>query len=301
MTQNWKQFIQQFPIANPSAKILVDLSHFGIIQVSGPDAGKFLHGQLTCDVMALESGDHTLGAYCNIQGKVDSLFRLWRLAEDYYLRMPEGLVEPTMQELQKYGLFSKVKMQIVSGHWAGFGVANNGINLNLGDPELIVLEIDQNHRYEIFGPIKSLEHAWLSCMKHSVHVDPEQWELLDIQDKLPELFPQTVGEFFPHDLNLPEICAVSFTKGCFRGQEIIARMQHRGKLKRHLLAFTASADEMKPGDKITAGGPEQEKIAGTVVRACRSKGAELVGLAVITDSLVSEKLYVGASKIFLSL
>lgn len=299
MTQNWNQFIAQFPISNPSAKMLVDLSHYGIIKVSGPDAIKFLQGQLTCDVNAVQSGIHSLGAYCNIKGKVESLFRLWHNNEEFYLRMIAGLVEPTLQELKKYAVFFKVILENVSARVCGFGVANHNVEITINDPELTVLTITPQKRYEIYGPIKALETAWHSCIAHASHVDPYLWEALDIEDHIPELYPETKSEFFPHDLNLPELQAVSFTKGCFRGQEIIARMQHRGKLKRHLCLFTANNVEecIRPGTIITTGGPEQEAAAGTVVRAMQTVGNKVQGLAVITDSFTQSKLCIGNKEI----
>lgn len=298
---SWIQYISQFPISNPSAKMLVDLSHFGVLKVSGTDAAKFLQGQLTCDVIALKPGDSTLGAYCNIKGKVTSLFRLWRLNDDYYLRMLDGLVEQTLQELQKYAIFSKVELQNVSATIHGFGVANHIVNMDLADPHLAIIEVAPQQRYEVFGPVKSLERAWQHCIAHANHVDPALWETLDIKDKLPELYPATVDHFFPHDLNLPELGAVSFTKGCYRGQEIVARMQHRGNLKRQLRSFHANGVShfINPGDLITAGGPELETVAGTVVRACRVLGDQVLGLAVISESYVQAKLSCGAAAVAL--
>lgn len=290
MTQNWKEYIQQFPISNPSTKMLVDLSHYGVIKVSGADAAKFLQGQLSCDVTPLQSGEHTLGAYCNIKGRVESLFRLWRLEDNYFLRMLDSLVESTLQELQKYAIFSKVKIENVSSRICGFGVANHKIELDINDTELAILPITPQMRYEIYGPCEELKKVWQHCIVHASHVDPYMWDILDVENSIPELYPQTVGEFFPHDLNLHNLGAVSFTKGCFRGQEIVARMQHRGKLKRSLNSFRTEHNHVHPGDKITSGGAEQEMIAGTVVRTTRHIGNGLIGLAVITDALAQEAL-----------
>jgi len=301
MTQKWKQFIARFPISNPSSKILVDLSHFGIIKVSGPDAAKFLQGQFTCDVSTLEHGDHTLGAYCNIKGKIESLFRIWRHDADFYLRLPAGLVDPTMQELQKYAIFSKIELLHASNHISGFGISNKSIILNFIDPQLAILELKAGQRYEIYGPTQALEHAWHECIKHADHVDPLQWELLDIQAKIPEIYPETSGAFFPHDLNLPELGAVSFTKGCFRGQEIIARMQHRGNIKRSMHSFAGDLNGLNAGALITVGGAEQEAVAGTVVRTCVSTSGATVGLAVITESMLGQQLYAGMPPVELSL
>lgn len=301
MTQNWKQFIQQYPISTPSSKILVDLSSFGIIKVSGADAGKFLQGQLTCDVLSLQSGQQTLGAYCSIHGKVTSLFRLWRLQDDYYLRIQACLLETTIQELSKYAIFSKAKITDVSPQFAGFGIFHEKINGHYANPQIAILTITPT-RHEIFGPVAALEHAWQHYIKQAAHADPQIWDILDIQDQLPELYPQTVGSFFAHDLNLPKLGAVSFTKGCFRGQEIVARMQHRGKLKRSLYSFTTNLNNINPGDAITSGGPEQESIAGTVVRASKSTNDQIIGLAVITDSMIKDNssLYINNNLIIVN-
>ena len=177
MTQNWTQFIQQFPITNPSAKILVDLSHFGIVKVTGGDAAKFLQGQLTCDVLALQPGAHTLGAYCNIKGKVDSLFRLWRTSDDYFLRMPNSLIESTMQELQKYAIFSKVELKDESMHLCGFGISNHVVDLQITEPGLSILAIEPANRYEIYGPFAAVSKLWQQCILSAAHVDPYMWDV----------------------------------------------------------------------------------------------------------------------------
>lgn len=194
--------VQSMPLA-PYSKIL---------QVSGPDAEKFLQGQLCCDVTQTP----TYGAYCNIKGKVECFFKLSNHDGTYSLSMPAEMINPTLQELQKYAAFSKV--------------------------ELSIAEQSDNVR------------------------DQEQ----EILAGIPEVYPTTSKRFFPHDINLPGINAVSFTKGCYRGQEIVARMQHRGNLKRQLQQFTSDNLELQPGDASEY---------GTVVRVL-PQGNKLIGLAV---------------------
>ncbi len=283
MTQNWNKFIDHFPTTSPSAKMLVDLAEYGVIKVSGPDASKFLQGQLSCDVLKLDQGQHTLGAYCNIKGKVESLFRIWRQGEDYYLRSLRSMIEPMMKELQKYGMFSKVAIQDMTNMIPGFGLINHKLDLTTDYPELVQLQISALPRYEVFGPVQVLQTAWHDCMQHASYVDPIVWQQLEIEDKIPEIYPLTVAIFFPHDLDLPKLNAVSFTKGCYRGQEIIARMQNRGNIKRHLHAFACAENNLQPGTVITADGTEQENIAGTVVRCCIGKNGGSMGLAVVSD------------------
>lgn len=219
--------------AQPSAKTL-------IIRVSGPDACKFLQGQLTCDVAGLQNGQIVLGAYCNIKGKIDSLFYLEHLDAEYYLYLHRDLFESTMQELKKYGAFSKITLTAVE---------------------------------KPLPPIVSIS-------------DEDA-----IAQKIPQIYAATIGQFFPHDLNLPALGAVSFTKGCYRGQEIVARMQHRGKLKRSLYLFNCAYGDINASDIISTG--ELATAAGTVVRVCQTQHGNMLGLAVITDALVNETLSIG--------
>lgn len=213
------------------------------IHAVGPDALKFLQGQLTCDVAKLQNGHISLGAYCNIKGRVESLFYIEQKDDEYYLYLHPDLVESTLKELKKYSVFSKVQL--------------NTIEKEISD---IINQTDETA----------------------------------ILDKVPQIYAQTIGAFFPHDLNLPALGAVSFTKGCYRGQEIVARMQHRGKLKRSLYLFSCDeTPEINPGDTINA----NEAAAGTIVRSCIDHTGKIIGLAVITDSLVNDPLVIETCKI----
>lgn len=215
------------------------------ISVRGPDSSKFLQGQLTCDVAALEDGQSTLGAYCNIKGKVESLFYLIRNGDAYFLYPPPDLAEPTLNELKKYAVFSKVA-------------------LNLCEIPLPP-ELARSEEQEILAQI-------------------------------PKLYPETVGLFFPHDLNLPELDAVSFTKGCYRGQEIVARMQHRGNLKRRMYFFISSKCKLNPGDEITG---VDNTTVGRIVRVYPDPAGPVLGLAVVNDINTKQQLKAGNSELLI--
>ncbi len=215
------------------------------ISVSGPDANKFLQGQLTCDLASLEDGQYTLGAYCNIKGKVESLFYLIRNAYTYFLYLHPDLAENTLNELKKYAMFSKVTLALC----------------------------------EIALP-----------------ADLARSEEQQVLAQIPQLYPETVGLFFPHDLNLQELDAVSFTKGCYRGQEIVARMQHRGNLKRRMYFFIASKCKINPGDEIVAA----DNIAvGKVVRVYPDPSGPVLGLAVVNDTHIKQQLKAGNSELLI--
>jgi len=165
-----------------------DISNpLGWLKVSGIDAKKLLQGQLTCDVDKLPP-EGSLGAHCNPQGRIISLFWLFRIDPDYYLQMPQSLVAIALKALQKYAVFYQVTLSDVSEA-----------------PEM---------------PFKPTD------------------KYTDILSTIPAIYPETSEKFLPHDLNLPLLGAVSFDKGCYTGQEIIARMQYLGKSKNHLSRIT---------------------------------------------------------------
>jgi hypothetical protein len=157
----------------------------GFLAVAGEEAKKFLQGQLTCNMDDVTSSESHLGAHCNPEGRVISLFRIFLHNDQYYLHMPRDLVPIAKNALQKYAVFFKVILTDASD-----------------------------------TPVKTSE------------------PLMDISNGIPAIYPETSEKFLPHDLNLPALGAISFNKGCYTGQEIIARMQYRGKLKNHLYQAT---------------------------------------------------------------
>jgi folate-binding protein YgfZ len=165
-----------------------------LLKISGLDAGKFLQGQLTCDVSALADRQFILSAHCNPQGRVVSLFYLIFLDNAYYLLMPADMLAITQAALKKYAVFFKTTLEDASNE---------------------------------------LENVLAQICKPA---------LFDIQAGVPRIHPETSGAFLPHDINLDQLGAISFEKGCYTGQEIIARMQYRGKLKKRMRTATLTTD-----------------------------------------------------------
>lgn len=153
---------------------------------------------------------------------------------------------------------------------------------------------------ELIDPLKNELHKYAVFSKVGLNII-EQMTLIDdaaeIAEKIPEVYASTTGMFFPHDLNLPTLGAVSFTKGCYRGQEIVARMQHRGNIKRSLYLFQSNANNIHAGDIVSN---SDNEIVGTVVRTAKAENS-ITGLAVLTDSLHAQNLFVNSSPITLSL
>lgn len=260
--------------------ILVDLNQaYGLIAVSGLDAKTFLQGQLTCDVTEITSMKSGLGAYCNIKGRIIALFRIFMIAEDYFLQLPLGVLATTLTQLKKHALFSKVAIENVTEKWYRLGIvfpATALIDFPTDNTfKSAILSLPGTYpRFEWIIPIHSVDHAkqlFENCsekFKNLNYRDFELWKLLDIQAGIPEIWPETTEQLLPHSLNLPALGAVSFNKGCYRGQEIVARMEYRAKLKRQLFQITLDTNKVpSPGTKLYASGSEENEVIGTVVSA----------------------------------
>jgi len=235
--------------------ILAPLSHFGLLKVSGPDTQTFLQGQLTCDMQEVTTNNSCLGAYCNQQGRIIAAFRIFQYSEAYYLRMPKAIVDPTLDKLNQYALFSKVKLQNATDELLGIGVT--GVK-SLAHENSIVMPIG-HARFECYGPAAAIQQ--LIEKLDLPMLDPWVWQLLDIRSGIPNIYLETQEKFLPHRINYHLINGINFNKGCYLGQEIIARMQYRGKLKHHMYRV-ASEHALKPGDSF--------KDIGQVVDCCKA-------------------------------
>lgn len=211
------------------------MPNYGLLKVSGTDAKKFLQGQLTCNLEEVSPSQSRLGAYCNPQGRVLCIFRIFQTAQDYTLVMPQEMVAHTLTFLRKYAVFFKCELHDAS--------------------------TDDN------PTIKAI----------ALH----EWQQFDINKGVPQVYPSTIGKFLPHDLNLHELDGISWVKGCYTGQEIIARMQYRGKLKTHLYrALLQTAGHPQPGNDLYCLTDEGLKNAG-IIADCHKEGYNKYQLLVV--------------------
>lgn len=248
-------------------EILNSLNEWGLLKISGMDAKKLLQGQVTCDVMQISEEKSSLGAHCNPQGRVISLFYLFLWKENYYLLMPRTLISMALNALKKYAVFYKVDMTDVSHQFIILGVQKNQLNSINSNDIAIIPNVDSNRCYVIGeeSVIKSIAPS-ISTMNGA------EWKLADIEARIPTIYPETSGKFLPHEINLDQLHAISFDKGCYTGQEIIARMHYRGKLKTHLYLGQIQREvPLHPGSDISA--QENQKIytVGTVVDSAQKE------------------------------
>lgn len=266
------------------------LSHEGVLAVRGPDASKFLQGQLTCNLNYLSDSQSSLGARCNQKGRMQSSFRILLEGDGCLLAMARELIEPQLADLKKYAVFSKAKLADESASWARFGLADaqaalNGLGLELPEEDGAVARADglialrvSSQRAELWVPAERAA----SLRQHLATQLPEgelnQWLLGQIRAGLGQVMPETRELFIPQMLNLQAVGGVSFKKGCYTGQEIVARMQYLGKLKRRLYRLALPGDALPvPGTALFA--PSHNSAIGEVVLAARTQqGVELLAV-----------------------
>jgi folate-binding protein YgfZ len=279
-----------------------ELPQFGLLRFSGKDAQAFLHNQLTCDVAALAPDRSTYGGYCNPKGRLLASFLLWRSAEDCFMQLSSALREGIQKRLSKFILRSKVVATDVTADWTLIGVAGTdatalvqsvtgsvprGVHQTVHTPLATVVQLPGD-RYEIAVTRDRAPSILISLSASAAMAQPEHWDWLDIRAGIPVIQPATQEEFVPQMVNLDLIGALSYTKGCYPGQEIVARTHYLGRLKSRLyLAHLATTDRPQPGDRLYSA-VLGEQSCGTIVSAARSPEGGYDALAVIQIGATSQ-------------
>ncbi|WP_327438692.1 folate-binding protein YgfZ [Pseudomonas donghuensis] len=281
------------------------LSHEGVLAVRGSDAGKFLQGQLTCNISYLNDHTASLGARCMVKGRMQSSFRILAEGDGYLLAMTRELLEPQLADLKKYAVFSKAKLTDESAAWVRFGLHDGEAALQalgLGVPAqtdavsrhngLIAIAVSAA-RVELWVPAEQADAVQAQLAAKLANADLNDWLLGQIRAGIGQVMPQTRELFIPQMINLQAVGGVSFKKGCYTGQEIVARMQYLGKLKRRQYRLALAEGSLpEPGTEVFS--PTHNSSVGEVVLAARSEqGSEL--LAVLSaDAVQDDNLHLGS-------
>ncbi|OOV91043.1 CAF17-like 4Fe-4S cluster assembly/insertion protein YgfZ [Pseudomonas sp. MF4836] len=258
------------------------LSHEGILAVRGPDASKFLQGQLTCNLNYLSDTQSSLGARCTQKGRMQSSFRILLQGDGVLLAMAHELLEPQLADLKKYAVFSKAKLSDESAQWVRFGLGDAGaallsLGLELGEEagnlvrnnDLIAVRVSPG-RAELWAPADQADTLRGQLAAQLPEGKLNQWLLGQVRAGIGQVMPATRELFIPQMLNLQAIGGVSFKKGCYTGQEIVARMQYLGKLKRRLYRLCLPAGDLpEPGTPLFS--PPHGSSIGEVVIAARAE------------------------------
>lgn len=255
--------------------MLVKLTEYSIIDIQGEDAKKYLQGQLTTDVNKLTVGDSTLTAHCDPKGKMMSVFRLVMLSEQHFLAIIHRSLLPSgLDALKKYAVFSKVQF-------------------TLSEPNIIG-GIHQQIEADICVPVGSQRYFFIQPTDKEWLCDGEeaQWKRCDIEEGIPYFTAQCQQEFLPQALNLQAIeQAISFQKGCYIGQEMVARAKFRGANKRAMYAFKAETHVCPAiGSALEISLGENWRTTGTIISAVNIQD-NLYLQAVLSNQLESNTIF----------
>ncbi len=286
------------PVMTESA-FFCPLVHEGLLAVRGPEAGTFLQGQLTCNLQYLDASHSSPGARCTPKGRMLSSFRILPEGDGYLLAMAAELLEPQQADLKKYAVFSKAVLSDESPHWlrlglyqAGAALAAMGLPLPEQDNQMTAIEGGllvrlSASRSELWLKRSSAESLGSQLAARLPEAPLNDWLLAQIRDGAGQVFGPTRELFVPQMINLQALGGVSFKKGCYAGQEIVARTQYLGKLKRRLYRLQLDSMEVPAPATALFSPAHPGGSAGEVVLAARTaEGGEL--LAVVQEEAIAD-------------
>ena len=282
------------------ATIVSPLTHLGILDWTGEDAKTFLHNQLTSDINHLAPDAVQLSAWCTAKGRMQASFQMFRGATGYRGLLSADLVTATQTGLKKYILRSKVRIDDLSGthEIIGLAGANSATALaaaNLPYPEQAGKTAGFAHgtvvrladdRIVIACAAEAAPELWQKIVTVARPVGTAVWQWLDVHSGIPLIVEATKEAFVPQMVSFDKLGGVSFHKGCYPGQEVVARTQYLGKIKRHLYALHA-ATPMSAGMPIYA--PENpQHPCGQIANAAAAPDGGFDALAVLQESFAEQ-------------
>lgn len=333
MQTNWQQFLQQQgavwegdhlahfgnraqELSNRDGDVLVSLHELAVIRAAGQDARKFLLSQFTNDVNLISPEKFQLNGYCSPKGRLLALMWVVQRNDEFLLILPQNILEPTLKRLRLFVLNAKVSLEDASSQWLVLGCAGPGAPAAIErlagmTPEkpdsvastnsMLVMRMPGiTNRFIVLGgsdPLAegSLAQAWRELARTQRAVTTEVWAGLEIESGVPHIVPATIDEFVPQMVNLEQLGGLSFTKGCYPGQEIVARTQYRGQIKRRMVLLHGSGESQpQPGEKLYAAG-NMENAVGRVVRAAPRSSSDFSLLAVVENEKRAQPLHLAAA------
>ena len=326
MTESWKTFLQSQSAsiegstvlnygdaasersAAENGTIVADLSQLGVIAFRGEDTATFLQGQLTNDLRALHADTAQWNAYCNPKGRLLGNFLMWRQGEDYCLQLSGDILASVQKRLSMFIMRAKVQARDASDETVRLVVAGKqavaAVTAAMGGvPESAMRSaaVDAGQVIRVgddkFVLSVAPEHAgvvWKVLRESATPVGAPVWDWLRLNAGIPMIVAATQEQFVPQMVNLEVIGGVNFQKGCYPGQEIVARSQYLGKLKRRM--FLAHVDvEAAPGDHLYSADFDGQ-VTGTVVNAAPAPSGGFDILAVVqVESANTQTLHLKAA------
>ena len=275
---DWPSFVQTNLLkglaSEEISEVFVPIISDVIVEVSGADAAKLLQGQITADIDSMTVNNFSLGALCTNKGRIVAIFTIMRFSEGFYCRLSKQSAEPFIETLKKYGVFYKVDIKLR----ADIGLVAAFSNNALAGPLQETIQIKHS---ELLTEYWIKDNQWQDCIEALQDTlqaaDESLWQLNKIKQGWPDIATETLETFLPHALSLDLAEAISFTKGCYTGQEIIARTHYRGKSKKRLARLvleSAPKQPFAPGSNIA--NSEGVNLGNLVTSAAYAESCELL-------------------------
>ncbi|HIA93389.1 MAG TPA: folate-binding protein [Gammaproteobacteria bacterium] len=276
------------------------LDHLGIIELQGNDSAEFLQGQMTQDIYSIEDSKAALTSILNPQGRIISTAFIFKWGESFILMVSNEVRDKLIAWLSRFILRSEV--QITQSEDCVFGLNQENarklcVALNIDSKDvsfesdascLKIIEADDERAFLVSRSENFLDNLSISTLA------TKDWKMADINAGIPTIYRENIEKFIPQMVNLDLINGISFSKGCYTGQEIVARVQHKGKVKQRMFHITGKASNKKidPGTAILF---EDTKV-GTVIESLEDNG-QMHALGVIKNDASKKRLVVDGTEI----
>ena len=271
------------------------IADWGVIRARGADAAKFLQGQLTNDVLALPPGQARLAGFCSAKGRLQASFIVWKGAEDeFLLACSAGLLAPTLKRLSMFVLRSQCKLSDASDEVRLWGLAGSESEAAIGHAQ-----VWERHDRAGAALIRLPDGAGLrrALLAAPVGAEPDPaadgtlalsaWRWLEVQSGVITIEAATVDRFVPQMVNFEIVGGVDFQKGCYPGQEVVARSQYRGTTKRRSFLFDCDA-VASPGEDVFLAGVAGEPVGTVANAAIRPEGSGSSALVEVRLAALTE-------------
>ncbi|QQS16774.1 MAG: folate-binding protein YgfZ [Neisseriales bacterium] len=287
------------PEAFIQAHYFAPLEAFGMLVVGGKDALPFLQGQLTLDMRCIHHNTARLGAYCTIQGRMIANFLVWQQGAEYGLVMSRDLIDNTKKILQKHTLRHQVTLTCQSDEYMFIGLSESVAltTFQLSKQTSKTYQTIQqnacfatrlpNHTW-IVGIPRHIKQAFLATLDTiAPSIDAMYWQLAQIRSGIAWLCHETAEAFLPQMASMDLWEAVSFNKGCYKGQEVVARARYLGQVKRHL--YHIQSDMPLAVGEILSHPAHPAEAIGQIVQICPINQTTYEALAVMKDAVWGEQ------------